>query len=281
MFKIQKMKNLQIIISITVFIFLSCQINAQLQVRNDAFIQIGYEDYRTLSFGVESSLPNNGKFAIEHVNTKSGVGGLNFWKPWPTPNYGNYMLWLRDDKNVAIGGYGSSFYKLMVYGSAYSLGSWIGSDRKLKSNIQPLHSGIEQILKLKPKSYIYDFSLEKYSTTSTQDVESDEIKKNTIEGDQFITYKSGRMLGFIADELGQVFPQLVQKDEEGFEAINYDGLIPVLVSAIQEQHERIVALENALNSKKEPTIKNKPSNKIENTNQQFSRLLYNSPLKPP
>ncbi len=240
------MKNLKFFIPIIILLISTFESNAQLQVRNDPFIQIGYEDYRVLSFGEEPNYtPNNGKYAIEYWDV--GVGGLNFWKPWPTPGAANYVLWLRDDRNVSVGGYGSSAYKFMVYGSSYSTGSWIGSDRKLKSEIQPINNGAKKIMKLQPKSYVYNFSLDKYNNVEGKEL--DEIKKNTIEEDNAINIKTERTFGFIADEVKEIFPELVKRDEEGLEAINYDGLIPVLVVALQEQQRRIVRLEKALKEK--------------------------------
>ncbi len=115
------MKNIKSIFWVVILLLFSTTSWAQMQVRNDAFIQIGYDDYRTLSFGIENNTPNNGQYAIEHWDY--GVGGLNFWKPWPTPYSSNFVLFLRDDKNVAIGGYGNASYKLRVYGSAYCTGS--------------------------------------------------------------------------------------------------------------------------------------------------------------
>src|SRR5262249_10211784 len=78
----------------------------------------------------------------------------------------------------------------------------------------------------------------------------------------------GRQMGFIAQELERVFPELVKESvsatlpgEQGaaprettaFKSVNYTGLVPVLVGAVQEeqaiidrQDERIAALEARL-----------------------------------
>ncbi len=66
------------------FIIFSTSIVAQtgqFKVRNDAFIQIGYNTYKTLTFGASTGSLNNGNFALEYcVNcTSAGSGGLNIW----------------------------------------------------------------------------------------------------------------------------------------------------------------------------------------------------------
>lgn len=71
-------------------------LNAQLgafKIRNNAANQIGYNNYKYLSFGNSRNAQyNNGAWAIEHYN-----GGLNFWKPWLSYKAGNYNFFLRDN----------------------------------------------------------------------------------------------------------------------------------------------------------------------------------------
>ena len=68
----------------------------------------------------------------------------------------------------------------------------------------------------------------------------------------------GEELGFLAQEVLQLLPSLVQEgeDENNLLNINYNGLIPVLTKAIQEQQaqinillQRIKALEKEVDQK--------------------------------
>ncbi len=59
-----------------------------------------------------------------------------------------------------------------------------------------------------------------------------------------------KQIGFIAQELEKVLPELVAKDAEGYLSINYIGLIPVLVEALKEQQTQIEALRTALSGQK-------------------------------
>ena len=77
--------------------------------------------------------------------------------------------------------------------------------------------------------------------------------KNTQEY-KFLGLSDEEQIGFLAQELEQEFPQVVnatiQTDADGEEvvdhelkSVNYEALIPVLTKAIQEQQEMIKALE--------------------------------------
>ncbi|MEL6252528.1 MAG: tail fiber domain-containing protein [Bacteroidota bacterium] len=150
-------------------------------------------------------------------------------------NYGVYGI------TSTSGGYAGYFS-----GNVFTTGSYLPSDERLKTQIAPLQSGLPTILQLKPKQYRYEH--EKFDFM------------NLEEGDQF---------GFIAQEIESLLPNLVKdsfqpfdevttdsEDGQGysFKAINYTGLIPIMVSAMQEQQEvietqeaRIKNLEDRLN----------------------------------
>jgi trimeric autotransporter adhesin len=62
-------------------------------------------------------------------------------------------------------------------------------------------------------------------------------------------------IGVIAQEVEQVFPQVVTTDSDGYKAVNYQGLVAPLIEAVKElktindqQSKRIDVLENKLNS---------------------------------
>jgi polyhydroxyalkanoate synthesis regulator phasin len=68
--------------------------------------------------------------------------------------------------------------------------------------------------------------------------------------------------GFIAQDVKELFPELVQADENGLLAINYTGLIPVLLEAIKDLQDKVEKLEQR-NSDDDVTIRN--SGNSENT----------------
>jgi hypothetical protein len=205
--------------------------------QSDEYIQIGYGRYKVLSFGGDASLvPNHGRYAIEYWG-----GGLNFWRPWPTPGHSNYILFLRDDNNVGIGGTGSSSFKLHVNGLVFGTAFFIGSDQRIKRNIKPLSESQDKLKKLNGVSYEYiahkGVSKPNLGKELMTEAKEKSFQKNKQSDD---IYEPG--MGFIAQEVREVFPELVKEDEEGYLSVNYIGLIPYLVEAIKGQQSEIDSL---------------------------------------
>ncbi len=64
-----------------------------------------------------------------------------------------------------------------------------------------------------------------------------------------------RLSGFIAQELQQVFPDLVSTDKAGMMSINYIGLIPYLTEAIKEQQTEIEGLRQEIREQEEGILR--------------------------
>ncbi len=128
--------------------------------------------------------------------------------------------------------------------------SVITSDQRTKMNIKPLsetNSSLQSLLGLKPVSYNLETGF--LQTMRMEGGDTTSIGEMFV--DQRLTDRLQR--GFIAQELQEIFPDLVFEDNEGMLAVNYIGLIPVIVDAIKEmqtiinkQEERIVLLEKTL-----------------------------------
>ena len=56
-------------------------------------------------------------------------------------------------------------------------------------------------------------------------------------------------VGIIAQEVEEVFPDLVETRENGYKAVKYDKLVAVLIEAVKELNEKVSVLENKLKEK--------------------------------
>ena len=98
----------------------------------------------------------------------------------------------------------------------------VNSDARLKSNIMSLGSTLAKLMKIDGKSYT--------------------LKSN----------KKVNKIGLLAQEIEEVFPELVKEgeDKDGTLSVNYQGLIPVLINAIKEQQEELKFIRKSLNEDK-------------------------------
>lgn len=226
----------------SLLVSISTPIFAQFQIRNDAAIQLGYDSYRYLSFGQETNSPNNGKFALEYCQYCTPAG-FNIWKPWPTPGMANYLLFIRDNGNIGIGNSGDNSFKLNVSGSVKATAFSTLSDMRLKTDIKPLQSSLEKLMKLNGVNYRYKYEFNKYPN-SIQD--TDEVKVNTIQNDTKISSSSELRMGLIAQDVKAVIPEVVQEDENGYLSINYSDIVPLLIESIKQQQVQIEELKKQL-----------------------------------
>ena len=113
------------------------------------------------------------------------------------------------------------FYNGTNQASLSSAGAWTNaSDAKLKNSIVDIKYGLSTVMNTQPRSY----------------------KMNDLEGDY---------IGFVAQELQTVIPEVVSGDPEKQLGVDYGSLVAVAFKAIQEQQaiitsltDRITALEN-------------------------------------
>ena len=108
----------------------------------------------------------------------------------------------------------SDAFKVMFNGDTTVGGDiTISSDARLKSNIVSLGSTLSKLLLIDGKSYEKD---------------------------------GKQRIGVLAQEIQEVFPELVIEDGNEMLAVNYQGLVPVLINALKEQDKIIKSQEERL-----------------------------------
>lgn len=123
---------------------------------------------------------------------------------------------------------------------------WNVSDARLKTDIHDANYGLQHILRLRPVTYKWS---KDYMGTTYIPLEQRETN-----------------IGFLAQEVMQVMPELVQtedwkpesednpdhyvKKQRNYMAVNYVSMVPVLVKAMQEQQAQIEALQKEIEALK-------------------------------
>jgi hypothetical protein len=107
------------------------------------------------------------------------------------------------------------------------------SDERLKTNIKPLSKEKEKLYLLQGKSYM--------KTLLPTDIKDVRYKEDN--GESYLVEREEKIAspeyGFLAQELKEVFPDLVLQDSAGYYSVNYIGLIPVIVEALKDQRAEL------------------------------------------
>ena len=146
----------------------------------------------------------NGRALVDAGLNQSGVGATGLHI-----NYANDFGQVNIDSDT------------YVSGKVYSNGVALTSDSRYKTNIAPLENPLDAILNLRGVSY--DWDRERWPAKNFSDT---------------------RQIGFVAQDLEKIFPELVFTDAQGYKSVNYVGVVPVLVEAVKAQQKQIDALKN-------------------------------------
>ena len=135
-------------------------------------------------------------------------------------------LTILNNGNVGIGT-SSPSEKLDVTGNIKATGTITPSDERFKKNIEPLKNNLQKLLMLNGVSYYW--------------------KQNEFSNRGFTNQQQ---IGFIAQDVEKVFPQVVHTGNDGYKGLDYAKLIPVLAEAIKEQQKEIEALKKMIRKMK-------------------------------
>jgi len=128
------------------------------------------------------------------------------------------------------------------------------SNKKFKKDIKEIDNSLSKVLQLTGKEYNW----------RTSEFEN-------------MNFNDKLQLGFIAEEVQKVVPELVDIDEDGNHSLNYKGIIPLLVEAVKEQQNQITLLQNQISDLKSNNNEDINFNTI-NSNKTYFSSNYPNPF---
>ncbi len=172
----------------------------------------------TITDGLMIETPVNANLVFK-IRNNDGSDGIHI-----IDNQNEHVFTANANNRVGIG-IATPSYTLHVNGSVAGTSAYNNtSDARLKTNVIPLTNSLEKITQLQGVTFDWD-----KERTVGKKLKLDE--KNHI--------------GFIAQEVEKVFPQVVSTDDsnsENIKSIAYADIVPVLVEAIKEQQQEIEKL---------------------------------------
>ena len=133
---------------------------------------------------------------------------------------------------IGVGGVTNPQAPLHVQGAVYATGditAFYTSDQRLKKDVVRIDNALERIRWLNGVEFTWD--------------------KEAIEKLENVGPKPDNDIGLIAQDVEKVFPQAVMLRDDGYKAVDYSKLVPVLIEAIKELSYRLNIVEAELEDK--------------------------------
>ena len=183
--------------------------------------------------------------------------GSNSWI-FHTPDDGRTSLYIAPftnggwdwSKTSRFDNNGNVFFAGTVSAQSYAC----SSDSRYKTNIAPITGSLGKLLAMQGVSYSWN---------------TGKFKEKGFD--------SRPQIGFIAQDVEKIFPELVLTDQEGFKSMSYDKMTAVIVEAMKEMKEKndvaVKTLEKKIASleQENKALKTKIA-KIEGMNERIARL---------
>lgn len=124
----------------------------------------------------------------------------------------------------------------------------VASDSRFKTDIAPLESSLQTITSLSPVSYklLPRFGENAFGGNGmSDDIPTGALTEKELRDIEYFNKfhqsleNDGPHFGFIAQEVKEIYPELVHTDKDGYMYIDYIGMIPLLVNAIGELNTQI------------------------------------------
>ena len=251
---------------------------AQLKVLGNGHAQIGTESPVDAGLSVAQQdtlvmLKIFGPYGDMRTGSRLSFGDVNYWNQnvvlGEVGSGDSDQLWVQA-KNGYYFTFGQSALDTVAYfdlnkGNYFKFNCEIRatnyytpSDSRLKKDITPVESSLDGLSQLSAVSFRFKSPYDNAQGYSAQTANSASPKaaadaqnmarfKESIEDDS-IHY------GFIAQEVKEIYPELVKTDAEGYMYIDYMGMIPLLVNALNEMQAEITYLQAELEGRDAPSV---------------------------
>lgn len=222
-----------IILAVFCLLASASPVSAQLIIRNSGHAEIGTNPFvtdndpvTTLKIFGDSILGSAGRITFGD-SSYVAIGEkdmTNTNRLWLYGKNGVYISAAVNDYPSVIGYFDPAVSSSFFFNSdVTSSGMFIQSDERYKENIEPVGEVLSSIRNLEPVTY--------------------NLKSRKIDDTMRSAAKNGsERYGFLAQNVQEVFPELVHADNNGYLSVDYIGLIPILVQSINELRAELAEL---------------------------------------
>ena len=178
--------------------------------------------------------------SLTGTNNGAGILGVSEGNPWGIHIPGRYAGFFSGNVrvtgriNAVLVGNSDLRYKQNIVG----LGEFSTSQMSRETSTATHGNVLSAVLALNPVQYnLRQVYFEAVSDTTT-------VARGFFAEESQLFQRTH--FGLIAQELQEIFPNLVYEEDNGFLSINYTGLIPLLIQSIQELHAKVEHLQASI-----------------------------------
>ena len=127
----------------------------------------------------------------------------------------------------------------------HTSGVFVQSDERFKENVEPITDVLSSLDNLEAVSYTLKNDLAKSrEAVASIDAFTEKAQRDKEAYDKFCAENENgsERFGFLAQNVKEVFPELVHTDNTGYMYVDYIGLIPILVQSINELKAKVEEL---------------------------------------
>lgn len=199
------------------------EVNGEIMFTNGAG-SILLSNFAQRDFDIYQSATSTNRAFTVHSGANSGSAFSNIAVDfYGNDGLGNNLPGFTMLKNCFVGiGTTAPTQALHVVGNiCYTGGIGACSDARYKQNFNPIGNALSNVMKMNGLTYnwrVEEFPDQKFTTD--------------------------KQIGFIAQDLEKIYPELVITDKNGYKSVDYAKLTPILVEAMKEQQKKIEGLES-------------------------------------
>ena len=243
------MKKILLFLAAILMLGSANQVSAQLIIRNNGHAELGTnpnlndgdESPVLKIFGDETNNGAGGKITFGDSTYVSigEKGATNTDQLWLHGRNGMYFTARTLDYPVDTIVYFNSLGSCEIHFNydVSTSGIFVQSDERYKENVEPVRDVLGDLMNLEPVTY----NLKRRNGAASSITQSVASNRDI---DQFTSKREqgSERYGFLAQNVKEVFPELVHTDMNGYMSVDYIGLIPILVQSINELRAELAAV---------------------------------------
>lgn len=284
------------------------QVSAQLVIRDNGHVEIGIDPENPAPAGLNPNYYN----WLDTVTALKIFGNRGSYAAGGHITFGDHLLW--DAYNVVIGELGyTDTDRLWLQGKngiyitsgvtpvdtiAYydphrstaiqlsrdlqTSGVFVQSDERFKENVEPVSDVLSALENLEAVTYTLknEYGKRRQEVAAMVTVtDKDKADKEFYEEYYAQLEQGDERYGFLAQNVKEVFPELVHTDKSGYMYVDYIGLIPILVQSINELRAELAAVKGEQQEEQGTMLQAPAQSEVEEAEATLSdaKLYQNAP----